>query len=360
MGGGKSSGSSSSAPVVTEEQKALLRAQTGFLTDTALPAYKSTIGGAKDVYNQVNPAATTAAQTAMNVGERAGALQEAGGTEAYQQGLGGSSQLAGLQTGLGKGLAGGGAGGLSNAASTMSGAGQQAYGTGFGGVGSIANQQANVGSALTGAGASQLSQLFSPEYKQQQVNAALQPATEDIREQMNQQGSLFGGAGGLGSARQALASRNLASLGQARLGNIAAQTSAGVESQRQQAANTLLGTGQAATSTAGGLFSGLLGQGAGLMGQGANAYQGLLGAGQAALGAGQTGYGNLANLGQAGLSAAQQAAASRIGFAQTPQDIYSKYASVVYGTPQASTTPSFQGTQGTVGSTSGKGLGFKI
>jgi hypothetical protein len=97
-----------------------------------------------------------------------------------------------------------------------------------------------------------------------------------------------------------------------------------------------------------------------LMGQGANAYQGLLGAGQAALGAGQTGYGNLANLGQAGLSAAQQAAASRIGFAQTPQDIYSKYASVVYGTPQASTTPSFQGTQGTVGSTSGKGLGFKI
>lgn len=240
MGGGKSSGSSSSAPVVTEEQKALLRAQTGFLTDTALPAYKSIIAGANQAYGQAAPAATTAAQTAMDVGQRAGALQEAGGAQAYMQGMSG------------------------------------------------------------------LQNLFSPQFKEQQIQAALQPATEDIREQMNQQGSLYGGAGALGSSRQALASRNLASLGQARLGNIAAQVSGNIENQRQAAANTLLGAGQA------------------------------------------------------GLSAAQQSAASRIGYAQTPQDIYSKYASVVYGTPQASTTPNFQGTQGQVGSTSGKGLGFKI
>jgi hypothetical protein len=355
IGGGKSSGSQTTQVQLTPEQRETLAIQNEALKNTFLPAYKNTVGGAQNVYSQVNPAAATAAQTAMDVGQRAGALQEAGGTEAYQQGLGGSSQLAGFQTNLGKGLAGGGAGGLSNAAQTMTGAGQQAYGAGAGGVGNIAEQQAGIGSALTGAGASQLSQLFSPEYKQQQVNAALQPATEDIREQMNQQGSLFGGAGGLGSARQALASRNLASLGQARLGNIAAQTSAGVESQRQQAANTLLGTGQAAAGTAGSLYSGLLGQGAGLMGQGANAYQGLLGAGQAALGAGQTGYGNLANLGQTGLSAAQQAAASRIGYAQTPQDIFSKYASVVFGVPQASTTPNYAGTQGSTGTTSGTG-----
>lgn len=236
MGGGKSSGSST--PVVTQEQRDLLKAQTGFLTDTALPAYKQTIGGAQTAYNQTAPAATSAAQTAMDVGQRTGALQEAGGAGAYMQGLSG------------------------------------------------------------------LSNLFSPQYKQQQINAALQPATEDVREQMNQQGALFGGAGGLGSARQALASNNLASLSQARLGNIAAQVSGNVESQRQAAANTLLGAGQQ------------------------------------------------------GLQAAQQSAASRIGYAQTPQDIYSKYASVVYGTPQASTTPSFQGTQGQT--TSGKGLGFKI
>jgi hypothetical protein len=88
------------------------------------------------------------------------------------------------------------------------------------------------------------------------------------------------------------------------LGNVAAQVSGTVEGQRQQAANTLLGAGQQ------------------------------------------------------GLSAAQQAAASRIGYAQTPQDIYSKYAQVVFGVPQASTTPQFQGTQGQTASS--KGMGFKL
>lgn len=236
MGMGK--GSSTTTVQMTPEQRELLKAQTQFLTGTAFPAYQQTIGGAKNVYEQVNPAATQAAQTAMDVGQQAGALQQAGGTQAYMQGMQG------------------------------------------------------------------LNQLFSPEYKQQQIKAALQPATEDIREQMSQQGALFGGSGGLGSSRQALASRNLASLGQARLGNIAAQVSAGIEGQRQQAANTLLGAGQA------------------------------------------------------GLQAAQQAAASRIGYAQTPQDIYSKYAAVIYGTPQSSTTPNFSGTQG--GTTSSKGAGFKL
>jgi hypothetical protein len=86
------------------------------------------------------------------------------------------------------------------------------------------------------------------------------------------------------------------------MGSVAAQTSAGIEGQRQRAAESLLGAGQS------------------------------------------------------GLSAAQQSAASRIGFAGAPQDVLSKYASVIYGTPQASTTPSFQGTQGQ--RTSSKGFGF--
>jgi hypothetical protein len=236
MGGGK--GSSSSQVQMTPEQQKLLQAQTDFLTQTAFPAYQQTIGGAGQALAQTAPSATQAAQTAMDVGQQAGALQQAGGTQAYLQGL------SGLQS------------------------------------------------------------LFSPQYKQEQINAALQPATEDIREQMNQQGALFGGAGGLGSARQALASQNLASLGQARLGNIAAQVSGNVETQRQNAANALLGAGQT------------------------------------------------------GLSAAQQAAASRIGYAQTPQDIYSKYAQVVFGVPQGNTTANFQGTQGQ--KTSGKSMGFQL
>jgi len=234
MGGGK--GSSSSAPVVTEEQKALLRAQTGFLTGTALPAYQKTVGMAGDVYGQVNPATTTAANTALGVSGRAGALQEQAGSQAYLQGL------------------------------------------------------------------NSLSNLFSPEYKNQQIQASLQPAREEIREQMGQQAALFGGAGGLGSSRQALASRNLASLGEQRMGSVAAQVSSGIEGQRQRAAESFLGAGER------------------------------------------------------GLSAAQQSAASRIGYAGAPQDVLSKYASVIYGTPQASTTPSFQGTQGQ--RTSSKGFGF--
>lgn len=236
MGGGK--GSSTTTVEMSPEQRQLLQAQTQFLTGTAFPAYQQTVGGAGQAYQQAAPAALSAAQNAMNVAGQTGALQQAGGTGAYLQGLSG------------------------------------------------------------------LSNLFSDQYKQQQINAALQPATEDIREQMNQQGALFGGAGALGSSRQALASQNLASLSQARLGNIAAQVSGTVEGQRQAAANALLGAGQQ------------------------------------------------------GLSAAQQAAASQIGYAQTPQDIYSKYASVVFGIPQGNTTPNFTGTQGQT--TSSKGLGGQL
>ena len=234
MGGGK--GSSSSTPQITPEQRELLAAQTGFLTKTAFPAYQKTVGMAGDVYKQVSPATTTAAQTAMDVSGRAGALQEAGGVRSYISGMQG------------------------------------------------------------------LEKLFSPEYKQEQISAAMQPAREEIREQIGSQNAMFGGAGGAGSSRYALARLNLNQLGEQRLGTVAAATSAGIEGQRQRAAESLLSAGQA------------------------------------------------------GLSAAQQSAASRIGFAGAPQDVLSKYASVIYGTPQASTTPSFQGTQGQV--TKSKGFGF--
>jgi hypothetical protein len=66
----------------------------------------------------------------------------------------------------------------------------------------------------------------------------------------------------------------------------------------------------------------------------------------------------LATLGGQNLGAANTAAASRIGYAMTPQDVLAKYAQVIYGTPQASTTPNFAGTQGQTSSS--KGSGFKI
>jgi len=236
MGGGKSSGSS--APVVTQEQKDLLAAQTGFLTGTAFPAYQQTLGMANQAYGQANPAAIGAAETASNVAGQTGSTQQAAGT---------------LGTGLG--MAG-------------------------------------------------LASLFGPQYKEQQVQAALQAGRESAREAQAGQNAMYGGAGGLGSSRMALADKNLASLNAQRQATAAASAAAGVEANRAAAAN------------------------------------------------------QLATLGGQQLGAANQAAAARIGYAQTPQDVLAKYASVIYGTPQASTTPSFAGTQGQ--NTSQTGKGFKI
>ena len=234
MGFGK--GSSSSAPVVTEEQKELLRAQTGFLTKTALPEYEKTIGGAREALDIANPYIADAASTAFRSAGDIGSIQQQAGT-------------AGLATGM--------------------------------------------------AG---LASLFDPNYEKGQVQAALQTGREAIREQLGTQNAMFGAAGGLGSSRQALADTNLRQLGEQRQATAAADAQAKVQANRAAAARDIMGTG--------------------------------------------------ASL----LPQAMQTQTGRIGIAQTPQDVFAKYASVVYGTPQASTTPSFQGTQGQ--RTSSKGFGF--
>ena len=236
FGGGSSGGSQQTQ--LTQEQKDLLKAQTGFLTDTAFPAYQRTLSKADTAFNQANPAATTAANTAMNVAGQTGALQQAAGT-------------AGTITGM--------------------------------------------------AG---LASLFGPQYEQGQVNAALQAGRESARESQAGQNAMYGGAGGLGSSRMALADKNLASLNSQRQATAAATAQAGVQANKAAAAQALLGAGQT------------------------------------------------------GLTGANQAAAARIGYAQTPQDVLAKYASVIFGTPQASTTPNFSGTQGTTGQSSSKGFGF--
>ena len=175
---------------------------------------------------------------------------------------------------------------------------------------------------MTGQGAAGLSSLFNPQYEQGQVQAALQAGRESARESQAGQNAMYGGAGGLGSSRMALADANLSSLNAQRQATAAAGAQAQVQANKMAAGQALLGAGQGATSQAGQLF------------------------------------GNLAGQGAAGLGAANQAASARISYAQTPQDILAKYASVIYGTPQGSTTPSFAGTQGQ--QTSGKSSGFKL
>jgi len=240
MGGGKSSGGNTTTVQITPEQRALMQAQTDFLTGTAFPAYQKTVKGAADVYGQTAPQAYQAALDAMDVAKRSGAQQEIAG------GLG-----------LGLGLKG-------------------------------------------------LSTLFGQDYKQQQINAALQAGRESGRELVNAQTAGYGAAGGLGSARAALADKNLASLQEQRQGTVAATTAGQVEANRAAAAQ------------------------------------------------------QLATVGLQGLTGAQQSALSRITTAQTPQDVYNKYASVVYGIPQQNTTPNFTGTQGSTTTGSSKGFGFQV
>jgi hypothetical protein len=234
MGFGK--GSSSTQVQMTPEQREAIKAQTDFLTGTAFPAYKETLGGAKDVYGKTSADTSAAAANATKVAQQTGALQQ------------------------------------------------------------------NVGGANLVTGSQGLASLFDPKYEEQQVQAALQAGRESARESQAGQNAMYGSAGGLGSARMALADTNLAGLNTQRQATAAAAARAGVQQNKAAAASSLMSGGQA------------------------------------------------------GLTGAQQSAASQIGFAGSPQDLYSKYASVVFGTPQASTTPNFTGTQG--GTSSSKG--FKI
>ena len=236
MGAGQSAGSTSVN--MTPEQTALLKAQTDALTGTFLPAYKNTIGGAGDVYNQ--QAASQA--NFANQGANQAAFSAQQGTE--------------------------------------------------GGLGML--QQ----------GAAGLQGLFDPQYEQNQVNAALQAGRESARESQAGQNAMYGAAGGLGSSRMALADSNLASLNAQRQATAAAGAQSQVQQNRMAAANSMMGAGQNAWST--------------------------------------------------GLNAAGQA----VTLAGSPMDLYNKYASVVYGTPQGSTTPNFTGTQGQ--SSSGKSSGIKL
>jgi hypothetical protein len=164
------------------------------------------------------------------------------------------------------------------------------------------NEIAGTGGVLTGM--SGLASLFDPNYEEGQVQSALQSGRESGRELVNSQNASYGASGGLGSARSALAGANLASLQEQRQSAAAADARARVQANKAMAAN------------------------------------------------------QLATLGGQNITAANTAAASRVGYAMTPQDVLAKYASVVFGAPQANTTPNFAGTQSS--RTSGKSSGISI
>jgi hypothetical protein len=174
-----------------------------------------------------------------------------------------------------------GAPGVTNAAQNLAGVGRQA-------------QQAlgETGESALRTGITGLQSLFSPEYAQEQLNAAMAPAQAQYQQNLAAQAAQFGGAGNLGSARAALAGQQLAGQTQSAQAATAANILRDISAQR--------------------------------------------------LAAGQ----NLAQLGQGGIGQALGAAGQQVSAAMTPQQLYNQYASVIFGTPAASYNPDFRGTQG--------------
>lgn len=238
MSFGKSEGSSTTIPTLSPEQNAMIRAQTGFFTNTVQPSYENAVRGATNVYNN-------------SVGGVTNAAQNLAGTAAQAQNVLGSTGESALRTGI-----------------------------------------------------SGLENLYTPEYEARQLQAALQPAQAQYQQNITGQQAQFGGAGQLGSARNAIANR--ATAGQAQ----AAQMNAAADVENKIAAQRMM-------------------------------------AGQALIGAGQGGIGQ-----------AMGAAGQQVTAAMTPQQLYNQYASILFGTPSQSYSPNFSGTQATQTNSSGSQMGI--
>jgi len=185
------------------------------------------------------------------------------------------------------------AGGVLNASQNQAGVARQAQ-EALGGTGE---------SALR-TGISGMESLFDADYEANQISAALAPAQAQYQQNIANQNAQFGGTGNLGSARQALADKQLAGSTMATQAATAAQVQKDIAAQRA-------GVGS-----------------------------------------------NLAQLGQAGLGGAMGAAGTQVTASMTPQDLYNKYASVIFGTPSASYNPNFSGTQGAT--KTGTSMGISI
>jgi hypothetical protein len=203
---------------------------------------------------------------------------------AYKQAVGGATDVYNRNIG-----------GVTNAAQNLAGTAAQAQ-----------EALGSTGESALRTGISGLESVFNPDYAKQQLGAVMGPAQQEYEQNLAMQQGQFGGAGQLGSARQALADQNLASLNRQRQASNAAQVMSGIAQQQ--------------------------------------------------IGAGST----LAQLGQSGLGQALGAAGQGVTAAMTPTELYNKYASVIFGTPAASYNPDFRGTQGSSTQTTGINAGFKI
>lgn len=178
------------------------------------------------------------------------------------------------------------------------------YERGKEGVGGAAQQKAGyagqvgdvfgeTGESALRTGITGLQNLFDPEYEKNQLKAALAPAESQYHTNIANQAAQFGGAGGLGGARQALAGQQAAGQTQAAQMMAATQAQKDISGQRLSAANQLAQLGQ----------GNLLG-----------------------------GMGAMDKIGEA---------------SRAPLDFASQYAKMIYGMPEATYKPQFPGQVGT-------------
>jgi hypothetical protein len=127
---------------------------------------------------------------------------------------------------------------------------QQAYGEaqpginkaaqgGAGYAGQMGQTLGETGESAARTGVAGLESFFNPQYGQEQFAAAMQPIQAQYQTNLANQGAQFGGAGQLGSARQALAGTQLAGQTQAAQMNAAANVMNQLNQQRLQAGSTL-------------------------------------------------------------------------------------------------------------------------
>lgn len=117
-------------------------------------------------------------------------------------------------------------------------------------LGTRGEQNVNIGSQG-------LQNLFSPDYEAKQLAASQIPAQQQYVQNLANQSAGFGGAGQLGSARQALAGNQLALTNQQNQQVAAANMANQIAQQRAGAASNLLNAGQ--SQLAGGLAAGQAG-----------------------------------------------------------------------------------------------------
>lgn len=131
------------------------------------------------------------------------------------------------------------AGGVTNAAQNLAGTANQAQQV-FGSEG-----QSAYNTGITG-----LESLFSPQYEQNQINAAMGPAQLQYQQNLANQGANFGGAGELGSARQALAGTQLAQNNQINQAALTAGIQNNIAQQRANVGQNLATLGQSGLTSA--------------------------------------------------------------------------------------------------------------